>query len=444
MEVIDAAGDGFLNKLSNMLLNIMGDIFKGTTSKKESIKDSDGNIGGRYWMPLDYDSNSRVIVDVYPIDKSKSDDKTKSFLVEKVKLIYTGTGKNIVPHEVNLEPGNFASMCIKNEDVLKQKLGNATQEDICKKLLQVFQDTSKAVEDNWKEKVVNEDEIESAVNAFISSQISSKGLGILKDPHIKESTSQFWIIDEKPATFDNDGNIQMESSDDSQDASQSSDEDMNDQEGDDNVQEASAAKKIRCNLRKISGSSEIELSEIQTNCSPKDTWFLIEQVADCPESCSLISQDGTCFEILDDGCEDIDVQVVDTVDTSKTLSVLFDYSIGFMSNLYAVKFGCIDKDVNNIIDNVWWISKDITDNLGKFMIREESCYPNPGIARINAIDNSNGFNKQSGLLALDSIISGMIDMLDIYYVNVPHEIQSVFDSWINSLKDTKLQIKSLA
>lgn len=205
---------------------------------------------------------------------------------------------------------------------------------------------------------------------------------------------------------------------------------------------------IRVSLQKIQSSSDsaIKITRIETAVNPILACEYIEDIIQDDEFYDQVSEDPTTYDIFIEN-DAFDIQPCGcepNIDGTYHTILIHAYHTLFklqaihwntkckqfmrlhtMTNDYVYKqFYDIDKLAEIALQNQDWI------NMNDIIQSTDKDYP---------VDN---LDYDTALSSIEQTIKDYVAVLELYYPNVPHQVQSIFDEWIDYWKteyDYKLQ-----
>lgn len=190
--------------------------------------------------------------------------------------------------------------------------------------------------------------------------------------------------------------------------------------------------KFSATLKKIvSGSRvDVQLVSIKANYAPGDVLSDIDMLLDNGEFVDELPNDSEAsYEVVCLPDETLDVELVDTVDIDMAESLQTILRAGYVSYFSAMyeRFNTLGPEKSeyrstcNSIE--WMISDQLNSIYGMF---GELNLTSPFVPDL-FVTTSDSINL------LDSLQS-YLDSLELYYCNVPHEIQAVIDKWMRDIE----------
>ena len=216
---------------------------------------------------------------------------------------------------------------------------------------------------------------------------------------------------------------------------------MNKDENNNENKEVNESSRIRVSLRKVTASSgsTVECTSVETNLVPSEAYSAISDVCGDDEFCNNLSETPATFDIIevDDG---YDVNPVDeapsTIETYEVL-VLATYSCMLnLQNLHWNVKGPQFMRVHTMLsDYVYKLIQDI-DTLAEIGLQNSASIKSPADIVKNVVNVCPAGNIEvpAAIGIAISVVKGYLDALELYYPNLPHEVQSILDEWISFWK----------
>lgn len=204
--------------------------------------------------------------------------------------------------------------------------------------------------------------------------------------------------------------------------------------------EVSSSKKLQVCLKRVCSSTEdtINLVAVNANYSPTDAMNDLDFLLDSEEFVNSITSDNSSFEITQ--TEDaFDVKEIEAVDTDRCYEVLLGAAAHLMFDIQAIHWGAKGTHFDALhgkMDNLVWHIRNDIDTIAEWMVEQTGRVPHIGnvYERGSVLDVSQGFTYTTGLSNAQQLLREYIELLEFYYVNMPHDIQSVMDNWIRDYK----------
>ena len=196
--------------------------------------------------------------------------------------------------------------------------------------------------------------------------------------------------------------------------------------------------KIAVTLKKVTAAdhSDIHLCAIDASSDPIHAMSILEQVMDDDDFVACITEEPVSYEITETA-DSYDVSETESVDTSNTFEEMLKACVECYHNLQAIHWGSKGekfRDIHSIAESLLYSVQYNMDSIAEWCVEYTKKVPNVLDYQYTALDTSCGFDFESGVRAVKQQIDNYISVLECYYVNVEHDVQSVMDNWIRDLK----------
>lgn len=200
-----------------------------------------------------------------------------------------------------------------------------------------------------------------------------------------------------------------------------------------------SSKRIKATFRKVTAAKCdcVELVSVNANYDGSEAWDDINTIVSDDAFVAALPCDAECsYEIVDEGSS-FDVTPVDLVEKADLTTDQVDEIIQkaeylLLDTLYISSnaSGPLTSDIRNICSNIDWSVRSITSTMMDYSVEQLDYTPNP----LTCIQNvPNNIGTLDPLEELRSNASRLISALQLYYCNITHDFQSMFDSWIRDL-----------
>ena len=202
--------------------------------------------------------------------------------------------------------------------------------------------------------------------------------------------------------------------------------------------------KVNVKLRKITASDELIIEAIDTADSADVVNALLDEVAEDNEFSNTISEEGSAFEITSDN-DQISISEIAEVDKTKGFLSMFTKAVETKENIHTIHWGIKESkfdDIHNLTDSYIWELNSQIDTIGEWIVEFRHEIPNALTCDCVACVTESGFDFEQACTALSTYIKGYISCLELFYVDMPTDIQSVIDNWLRYWKkecDFKLE-----
>lgn len=205
-------------------------------------------------------------------------------------------------------------------------------------------------------------------------------------------------------------------------------------------EEVESAKKIQVTLKRVCGATEDTISMTAVKASYPIVLAMedLNAILQSDEFASTITEEPQSFEIVEvPEDEEFDIQVMEQpVDTSSTYEEMLKATVVFYNNILAIKWGAGESnEVRNWADNFVWSVRNHIDTLAEWMIEKTHCIPHVGkYAQCGTIIDTT--HSSISIEAFKEMVREQVELLEAFYVNLDHDMQSVVDAWIREYNRT--------
>lgn len=203
-------------------------------------------------------------------------------------------------------------------------------------------------------------------------------------------------------------------------------------------EQVDSANKISVTLQRISSSTEdtINLCAINAGSSVSNAMKMLNDVLQDDEFAASISTEPSSFEITEEG-DSYDVEEIDSVDVSATFENMLQACIQCYHNLQTIHWGAKgDKfaELHSYTESLLWDVSYHQDTIAEWCVEYTEKVPVVLGYQYVPIECVDGFDFNQGMEKTKELIDGYLSVLECYYVNVEHDVQSILDNWIRDLK----------
>ena len=197
--------------------------------------------------------------------------------------------------------------------------------------------------------------------------------------------------------------------------------------------------KISVTLKKVTASdnsTDIHLCAINAGGNPVRAMKVLADVLDDDEFVDAITEEPVSFEITETA-SDYDVEEATGVDTSETFREMLRACVECYHNLQSIHWGAKTskfRDIHSFVESLIWSIQYNVDTIAEWCVEYTKSVPNVLEFSYTPIQVADGFDFGSAMSAAKAQIDNYIAVLECYYVNVEHDVQSVMDNWIRDLK----------
>jgi len=208
-----------------------------------------------------------------------------------------------------------------------------------------------------------------------------------------------------------------------------------------------ASKQLNVKLSKITSDESIDIELVSVNCnySPvlalEDLGYALED----PDVISMIPDDGyaTLSIVPSDDSLDIDVceESACEVDTLSKFSTIIRPLVITRYNLMSIQnnvYGSEQEIVRDKCVSLMWTLDDMMNSMSSLCIQYLGYFPNPlsFVSTEGLVNLSETIECESALNSIRTSLLELVSAVDLYYCDMPHEIQSLYDSWLITLNAT--------
>lgn len=210
-----------------------------------------------------------------------------------------------------------------------------------------------------------------------------------------------------------------------------------------------SSKRLRVTLQRVNASEETSVNLVAITANYPITLAMedVENIVGDDDFVDTLTEEPQSFEITEveseeePGEPEYDVQEIsdEEVDTSDSYEKILISLISCKNDVQSIAWrmqGLQDNVFICYVDTIMYIINNSIEFFVKRIISETDIVPHPGKATSESyFDTDLAFNYDNALQAIRDSVNHLIDELDIYYVNVKHDIQAYIDSLILNLKD---------
>lgn len=196
--------------------------------------------------------------------------------------------------------------------------------------------------------------------------------------------------------------------------------------------------KISVTLQRVTAGSEdtINLCAIDAGSDAVKAMSILDAVLADDEFAGRITEEPVSFEIVEME-DEYDVNETQDVDTSKTFEEMLRACVECHHNLQAIHWGAKTNkfhDIHSFVESLIWSIQYNIDQIAEWCVEYTKQVPNVLNYQYSSVDTSQGFDYDTAMNAAKGQLDNYIKVLECYYVNVEHDVQSVMDNWIRDLK----------
>lgn len=212
------------------------------------------------------------------------------------------------------------------------------------------------------------------------------------------------------------------------------------------MEETKSSKRLDVTLQKVQGSkgSYIQLQKVYANYDSVEAYQALVDALSNDEVANMISEAPASFIIVDDG-DSIDVNPAETVEVDVTTTYIEPLRAA-LQLFYTIKDVHWNADGENFFDFHTKLDEynekilEDIDTLGEFCAQFATFVPNLATLSSTADDSStipdpristfHVFNRQEAYSVIREFINRYLTVLNLYYCNMPHDVQSDLDNII--------------
>lgn len=195
--------------------------------------------------------------------------------------------------------------------------------------------------------------------------------------------------------------------------------------------------KISVTLQRVSAGDEdtINLCAINASNAVKAMNMLDEILSD-DEFVATITAEPASFEITENE-DEYTVEDTDKVDTSHTFEEMLKACVECYHNLQTIHWGarCHKfNDIHSFTESLMWDVKYQIDTIAEWCVEFTNKVPNVLTYQYTPLVAEDGFDFDLAMSATKCQLDNYIKVLECFYVNLDHDVQSVMDNWIREFK----------
>ena len=194
---------------------------------------------------------------------------------------------------------------------------------------------------------------------------------------------------------------------------------------DNGFESANSSKKIQISLSKVQSSSEVVLGPIYCNYDEFEVYEDLENVLDSEEFIDDLSEDPQMFEIIPSE-DEYTIEPIDSIEPMNFASQVIRAQFITLMQLYSTKWNSdclLDENPLSFISTIRWQLD--------WMISSQLAALNVDIAEILKSITSEEIEPDGDV---SNIVENYCMVLDLYYPNFSHEVQSLLDEWLLTLR----------
>lgn len=204
------------------------------------------------------------------------------------------------------------------------------------------------------------------------------------------------------------------------------------------------SKRIEAIFKKVTSSEgvDVHLVSIYANYAPAAVSEDLQVVLDNDEFCDQLTSDPTAFQIIpvEDG---LDVTAIDQPQLNNCYEQLMMTAYRTLLDMQAIHWNVWSPQfmrIHEMMDDYIAELREEIDELAEVALQETNYIVNP-ISLLQMCTTSlppgNIPGPQAAQIA-QNLIMEYVTCLELYYVDVPHDVQSKFDEWVSEWKKSAL------
>lgn len=202
---------------------------------------------------------------------------------------------------------------------------------------------------------------------------------------------------------------------------------------------------IQTTLVKDSKTRDVSLTAIHASTDIKSAFDVVCEIVDDDEFLNCLPNDREqSFAVIDEG-DNYDVEWIEELDPSLdcTYTALFDLTSKVYSAIHTYKWavGETKWSTNSVLSALTWPMEDLLHAAATWVVAHCDEYPvikqawesNPKFDHLK--DTEGKLDIELVAEAVTTCIEELLDSLEIFYVNLQHQEQSLLDQYINKFKE---------
>lgn len=203
---------------------------------------------------------------------------------------------------------------------------------------------------------------------------------------------------------------------------------------------ANSSKRLQVTLQKVvsSDSIDVRLTAINSNYNVKASMDDLDSLLSDDDFIEQLPEDPISYEIIDE--DDVyDVSPIDSVDTSNSIHQMLGSAVLLWSNMKKLMWNSYGLDMQEVqckIQSYMYSIESDIDMFGMLCVEMYQKAPNPldVVPDYNHTSAKAGYNKELAYMYLYDEILTYVSVLDMYYVNFPHDVQAELDRMVRCWK----------
>ena len=198
---------------------------------------------------------------------------------------------------------------------------------------------------------------------------------------------------------------------------------------------------LKIKARKVTASNEVLVDSLYSEYPAEETAAIVTDLLASPEFVETLTEEPQCLEVTLTPEDELEVNVDYAecgISEDDNPFVQITYKVvEIRNNLQMIHWaakGLQFDDLHQYAENKIWTLNDCIDTYGELAMEFSNVVPELNSHQYNSIDISEGFDVQSGFQTIQVMFAELIGMLEMYYPCATHDVQSVMDEHIRSLK----------
>lgn len=220
--------------------------------------------------------------------------------------------------------------------------------------------------------------------------------------------------------------------DDLEDDSEGADED-------DDLDDTTAGSSIQVTFKRVTASngvSDIHLCAVNASTCAHPMSVIKDVLAD-DDFVAEITSKPVSYDIMVDA-DGYDVQQTDTVDTSGTYLELSRATFQCYCNIQSIQWGAMGEqraELIRTVESIQWSIQYQFNRFAQLCVEKTGIVPNMLSMQYTPVDVSSGVEFNRGVALAKQQLDELIQVLECYYVNLDHDVQTITDGFIRELRD---------
>lgn len=206
----------------------------------------------------------------------------------------------------------------------------------------------------------------------------------------------------------------------------------------------SSSKKLNVKLSKITSADSVSVDLVSVNCnySPTEAMNDLNCALDSQEFISMIPDEGSASLSIVPYDDSLDIEVCQDCecesDTLTIFSTVMRYAINAKYNLMTIQYNVAGDGSDYVRDkcsSLSWSIDDMIANIASTCVQYLGYFPNPlsYISSDEIMIASESISSDSAKYSIRTYLLELVNAIELYYCDLPHEVQSMYDSWLLNL-----------